>query len=44
MLRQSETREAINRLLDVDERTPEQDAELHELTETVGSTTSSTYS
>ena len=34
MIRQSETREAINRLLDVDERTPEQDTELHELTTT----------
>ena len=34
MIRQSETREAINRLLDVDERTPEQDTELHELTGT----------
>ncbi len=34
MLRQSETREAINRLLGVEERTQEQDTELHELTET----------
>ena len=34
MLRQSETRQAINKLLEVDERTPEQDTELHELTGT----------
>ena len=34
MLKQSDTREAINRLLSEDNRTPEQDTELHELTET----------